>query len=150
MPSAPHGPLPQAEYEAVYAKVPRLTVEVVITSEAGVLLTRWEAGPCQGLWHIPGGTVRFGEPLTAAVARVAQREMGLEVRAGALLGYIEYPNHLGAGLDWPVGMAFRTEWATSSAGQPFARPEVAGWFSHLPEEMHDEQKAFLRAHGLAT
>jgi hypothetical protein len=40
--------------------------------------------------------------------------------------------------------------ATSSAGQPWARPEAAGWFSHLPDEMHDEQRAFLRAHGLAT
>jgi hypothetical protein len=54
MPFAPRGPLPQAEYEAVYARVPRLTVEVVIASEAGVLLTRRETGPCQGLWHIPG------------------------------------------------------------------------------------------------
>ena len=42
------GPLPQAEYEAIYAKVPRLTVEVVIKSGDGVLLTRREAGPCQG------------------------------------------------------------------------------------------------------
>jgi ADP-ribose pyrophosphatase YjhB (NUDIX family) len=150
MPSVPAGPLPQAEYEAVYARVPRLTVEVVIASEAGVLLTRREAGPCQGLWHIPGGTVRFGEPLTAAVARVAQQELGLEVRAEALLGYIEYPSHLEAGLDWPVGVAFRTELATSSTGQPVARPEVAGWFSRLPDAIHDEQKAFLRAHGLAT
>ena len=150
MPFAPWGPLPQADYEAVYAQVPRLTVEVVITSEAGVLLTRREAGPCRGLWHIPGGTVRFGEPLTAAVARVAQHELGLEVRAEALLGYIEYPSHLERGLDWPVGMAFRTVLATSSAGQPLARPEVASWFSQLPDEMHDEQKAFLRGHGLAA
>ncbi len=33
MPFAPHGPLPQAEFESVYARVPRLTVEVVIASE---------------------------------------------------------------------------------------------------------------------
>ncbi len=150
MPIAAHGPLPQAEYEAVYARVPRLTVEVVIASEAGVLLTRRETGPCQGLWHIPGGTVRFGEALTAAVSRVARHELGLEATAQELLGYIEYPSHMEAGLDWPVGMAFKTELATSSAGRPFARPEAIGWFSRLPDQMHDEQKAFLRAHGLAT
>ena len=150
MPFAPQGPLPQAEYEAVYARVPRLTVEVVIASEAGVLLTRREAGPCQGLWHIPGGTVRFGEVLTAAVARVARHELGLEATAQELLGYIEYPSHLEDGLDWPVGMSFRAELAASSTGQPFARPDVMGWFSRLPDEMHDEQKPFLRTHGLAT
>ena len=49
--------------------------------------------------------------LTAAVARVAHHELGLEATAQALLGYIEYPSHLEAGLDWPVGMAFRTELA---------------------------------------
>jgi hypothetical protein len=54
----PRAPLPQAEYEEIYAKVPRLTVEVVIVSSDGVLLARRQAGPCQGLWHI-AGTVSF-------------------------------------------------------------------------------------------
>ena len=70
--------------------------------------------------------------------------------ARELLGYIEYPSHLEAGLDWPVGMAFRAELAAASSGQPLARPEVMGWSSRLPGEMHNEQEAFLGAHGLAT
>src|SRR5579872_4825496 len=65
-------PLPQEEYNAIYARVPRLTVEVVVTSADGVLLTRRESGPCRGLWHLPGGTVRLSEPLTEAVGRVAK------------------------------------------------------------------------------
>ena len=149
MPPVARGPLPQAEYEAIYAKVPRITVEVVIKSGDGVLLTRREAGPCQGLWHIPGGTVRFGEALTDAVRRVAQQELGLEVTAELLLGYIEYPSHLARGIDWPVGIAFRAELAPSSVGQPPAGPRDAGWFLRLPDEMHEEQKGFLRDRGLA-
>jgi ADP-ribose pyrophosphatase YjhB (NUDIX family) len=148
MPYAPRGPLPQAEYESIYARVPRLTVEVVMASESGVLLTRRDAGPCQGLWHIPGGTVRFGEALTDAVRRVAQQELGLEVTAERLLGYIEYPSHLARGIDWPVGIAFRAELAPSSVGQPPAGPRDAGWFPRLPDEMHEEQKGFLRDRGL--
>ena len=146
---APRGPLPQAEYEAVFAKVPRLTVEVVITSARGVLLTQRDTGPCQGLWHIPGGTVRFGEPLTDAVRRVARQELDLEVTADRLLGYIEYPSHLARGLDWPVGMAFKAGPPPSSGDSGWALPDAAGWFAHLPDEMHDEQRRFLRAHGLA-
>ena len=106
MMSIPHGPLPQAEYEAIYAKVPRLTVEVIIASSDGILLARRKTGPCAGLWHIPGGTVRFGEPLTDAVQRVANQELGVEVTIDRVLGYIEYPSHLARGLDWPVGIAF--------------------------------------------
>ena len=28
-------------------------------------------------------------------------------------------------------------------------PERLDWFQQLPDEMHEEQKAFLRSHGLA-
>lgn len=150
MAPVPHGPLPQAEFEAIYAKVPRLTVEVVITSTEGVLLTRRQSGPCQGLWHIPGGTVRYGEPLAEAVQRVAQAELGLKVNVGQLLGYIEYPSHLARGIDWPVGIAFATELAPSSVVRARQFTGAAGWFSRLPSNMHDEQKDFLRAHNLAV
>jgi ADP-ribose pyrophosphatase YjhB (NUDIX family) len=144
-------PLPQAEYEAIFSRVPRLTVEVVITADemSGVLLSRREDGPCRGLWHIPGGTVRFGEPLTEAVRRVARQELGLEVVVGRPIGYIEYPSHLALG-DWPVGMAFLTKLVQPRAPDDATRPGRVEWFRRLPEQMHDEQKVFLRAHGLAS
>jgi ADP-ribose pyrophosphatase YjhB (NUDIX family) len=142
------GPLPQDEYEAIYAKVPRLTVEVVIASSFGVLLTVRQAGPCRGLWHIPGGTVRFGEPLTNAVERVAGQELHLEVTSGRLLGYIEYPSHLALGLDWPVGIAFLAEPVVAPGDEPLEPSGTARWFRLLPDEMHDEQRDFLKAHAL--
>lgn len=137
--SLPRGPLPQAEYEAIYARVPRLTVEVVIvTADHGVLLTLRTFGPCKGLWHIPGGTVRFGEPLVEAVARVARDELGMAVTAGQLLGYIEYPSHYENGLDCPVGLAFA---AQTTDAPPLG--EHCRWFTEPPAEMHDEQRQFL-------
>jgi ADP-ribose pyrophosphatase YjhB (NUDIX family) len=75
----PVGPLSEDEYRRIFSRVPRLTVEVVIAGERGVLLTLRESGPCRGLWHLPGGTVRFGERLTAAVQRVARDEVGVAV-----------------------------------------------------------------------
>jgi hypothetical protein len=42
------GPLPESEYRAIFQKVPRLTVEVVICSEFGVLLARRFGGPAMG------------------------------------------------------------------------------------------------------
>ena len=145
-----HEPLPQAEYEAIFSRVPRLTVEVVLTTAKaeGVLLSRRERGPCEGLWHIPGGTVRFGEPLTEAVGRVARQELGLEAVARSLIGYIEYPSHLDLG-DWPVGIAFHADLVPSGAPDAASRPGRVAWFRRLPEEMHEEQKVFLRVHGLA-
>ena len=104
------GPLPQEEFDHIFSRVPRLTVELVIASDdRGVLLALRDFGPCQGLWHLPGGTVRFGEPLVEAVKRVAQDELGVAVSAGEMLGYIEYPSHYNNGLDSPAGLTFRAD-----------------------------------------
>jgi ADP-ribose pyrophosphatase YjhB (NUDIX family) len=149
-PAFPRGPLPQADFDEIFSRVPRLTVEVVLaTADRGVLLARREFGPCQGLWHLPGGTVRFGEPAVDAVRRVASDELGVAVGVGELLGYIEYPSHYENGLDSPVGLAFRAGFADEMPDVSALRGECA-WFEVLPATMHDEQLSFLADHlGLA-
>ena len=133
-------PLPKEEFDRIFSKVPRLTVEVLITSrDRGVLLALRDVDPCRGTWNLPGGTVRFGERLVDAVTRVAADELGVSVRVGPLVGYIEYPSHYENGLDSPVGLAFRA--------QPLDQAQPRGqWFTLLPDNMHDEQKQFLLAH----
>ena len=143
------GPLPEAEFRAIFEKVLRLTVEVVVCSELGMLLARRIGGPCDGLWNLPGGTVRFAEPLTRAVHRGALDEIGAEVAIDDFLAYIEYPSHARRGLDWPVGRAFHTHLAPPEGLALAALPDRLDWFSRLPDEMHAEQRTFLRAHNLA-
>jgi len=143
------GPLPQAEYEEIFKRVPRLTAEVVVCSGSGVLLARRVGGPCDGLWNLPGGTVRFAETLVEAVHRVALDEMGADVVVDGFLGYIEYPSHASRGIDWPVGLAFRTHLALPRGDVLPSVQNRLEWFDRLPAEMHDEQRAFLGSHGLA-
>ena len=70
--------LRQDEFDRIFSTVPRLTVEVLITSEErGVLLALRDVDPCRGMWNLPGGTVRFGERLVDAVRRVAADELGI-------------------------------------------------------------------------
>jgi len=133
-------PLPKHEFDRIFSRVPRLTVEVLVTSEErGVLLALRDVDPCRGTWNLPGGTVRFGERLVDAVRRVASDELGVSVRVGALAGYIEYPSHYEHGFDSPVGLVFRA--------QPLDQAQARGqWFAVLPENMHEEQKEFLVGH----
>ena len=141
-------PLSETEFWEIYRRVPRLTVEVVVTGEHGVLLTRRAIEPCRGMWHLPGGTVRFGERLTAAVGRVARRELGIEVLESRMLGCIEYPSHYENGLDSPVGIVHLV---TRHAGilAVSAEADAHGWFRRLPAAMHAEQVRFLEESGLA-
>lgn len=142
-PTRPPGWLPEEEFLAIYRRVPRLCVEVVIaTPERGVLLMERDIPPNVGAWHIPGGTVLFGEPLVDALKRVARDELALEVTVGELIGYIEYPSHYENGLDSPVGIAFSCEIA---GGEPAdgLPPPGGGWFTRLPVGLYAEQREFL-------
>ncbi len=137
-------PLPKDEFDRIFSRVPRLTVEVLIADgDRGVLLGLRDVDPCRGTWNIAGGTVRFGEPLVDAVRRVARDELGISVSVGQLVGYIEYPSHYENGLDSPVGLVFRAQPAPGS--QP--RGE---WFRVLPDNMHEEQKRFLLEHAAVS
>lgn len=142
MPTQDH-PLSEKEFWEIYKKVPRLTVEVIVVSDDGVYLTERNIEPCKGLWHLPGGTIRFGEKLTDAVKRIAKRELGIEVKDTKMLGYIEYPSHYENGLDCPIGIVFQ---AIDYIGalHPNAEANNSGWFAALPEKMHDEQRLFLQ------
>ena len=128
-------PLPKDEFDRIFSRVPRLTVEVLITSEErGVLLALRDVDPCRGMWNLPGGTVRFGERLVEAVRRVAADELGIRVGVGPLLGYIEYPSHYDNGLDSPVGLVFSAE--------PLDQAQPQGqWFTALPENMHESRSS---------
>lgn len=139
----PPGWLPKADYDAIYSRVPRLCVEVILAApQRGVLLALRDIPPNEGAWHIPGGTVLFGESLTAAVARVARYELGLEVEAGELLGTIEYPSHYLNGLDSPIGLAYAAHACGGEAALD-ALPEGCRWFTRLPDGLYDEQREFL-------
>jgi ADP-ribose pyrophosphatase YjhB (NUDIX family) len=135
-------PLSKAEFDAIYSKVPRLTVEIIIKKDNSIYLTKRAIEPCRGQWHLPGGTVGFGEPVISAVKRVAKRELGISVDSVSNKGYIEYPSHYLNGLDSPVGLVFEVE---SYSGQIKPNREAAGhgWFKTVPENMHADQDRFL-------
>jgi len=136
-------PLSQDEFDSVYSKVPRLTIEIIIkNSEGSVFLAKRAIHPCKGQWHLPGGTVRFGELMTEALARIAERELGIKVDAAESRGYIDYPSHFRNGLDSPVGIVFEV---IRYSGTLHANEEAmnTGWFNKLPKDMHADQDKFL-------
>jgi ADP-ribose pyrophosphatase YjhB (NUDIX family) len=136
-------PLTQEEFDSIYSKVPRLTVELIVkNSEGEIYLTKRAIEPCKGQWHLPGGTVRFGEPMTVAVKRIALRELGVSVKKSNNVGYIEYPSHYNSGLDSPVGIVFEVLLYT---GELVINNESAesGWYPRIPANMHADQDVFL-------
>lgn len=148
-------PLTQEEFDRIYAKVPRLTVDIIVKSnDQSIFLSRRSidygiTASCQGVWHLPGGTLSFGETLKTAVCRIAKRELGIMVEGLSPRGYIEYPSHYLHGMDSPVGIVFEV---TKYKGKIKTNKETSdsGWFAKLPKNMHADQDTFLLRRGYLT
>ncbi|MCI0423548.1 MAG: NUDIX hydrolase, partial [Acidobacteria bacterium] len=63
-----------------YPEAPVCAVGGIVFRGSTVLLIQRAKPPAQGKWSIPGGVIRLGENLEAAVAREIREEAGLEVR----------------------------------------------------------------------
>ncbi len=138
-------PLTKEEFNNIYSKVPRLSVETLVRNEKQeVYLTRRAIEPCTE-WTVPGGTLYNGETLNDALIRVAQRELSISVSESKFIGYVEYPSHKAKGLGTLVGLVFEI---TKYSGEPKINSEASdgGWFSKLPDDMHADQDEFLLSH----
>lgn len=140
-------PLTKQEYDWIYSKVPRLSVEVLLTNERGeIYLTKRAIEPCTQ-WCVPGGTVYYGETLLEAVSRVARRELGVEVEAAHFIGYLEYRSHYRQGIDSLIALMFLVD-RFSGVPQHNDEASASGWFTELPDDLHQDLDGFLLEHGL--
>ena len=136
--------LPLKVYKHVYSIVPRLCVDLVIRSDNGIVLVKRDIPPCKGKWHLPGGTVLFGEKLEQAVERVAREETGLKVRIRKLLGVKQYSRRSAFG--HAISIVYLVERIGGKLrGNKYGRDVRI--FSKPPKNMIAEQKQMLEAMG---
>ncbi|HTY39857.1 MAG TPA: NUDIX domain-containing protein [Candidatus Paceibacterota bacterium] len=84
------GWLSDKEYDAIYSRVPRVCVDVVVHAPTGVLLAYRTLAPHKNHWHLPGGRVRFGETLAQAAERLVLEETGYRTLVGPIIGAMEF------------------------------------------------------------
>lgn len=137
-------PLSKNDFDNIYSKVPRLTVELIVKTPDGIVMTMRSIEPGIGTWHIPGGTVYFGETLHDAVHRVAKNELDVSVKIIRLLGYIEYPDLKKNGYKgWPIGIAFEVETLDGELKGSDQGEEVR-IFKKIPDNIFHDQAKFLK------
>ncbi len=138
-----NGYLPKAEFDAIFSKVPRLCVELIVRTPDGIVLTKRNIEPCKGQWHYPGGTVFFGEMVTDTVRRVAKDELGVGVKIDKLLGYKEYPKMFADGYKgWPVGIVFEVS-VVSGELKNVDQADAIGYFKSVPENTIPDHADYL-------
>ena len=79
------------------SEFPVVGVGVAVVDDGRLLLVQRSRDPGRGLWAVPGGKVRLGEPMKAAARREVLEETGLEVEIGEAVWvgeYIEDGHHI--------------------------------------------------------
>ena len=66
---------------AVYPDAPRVAVGAIVFNNNKVLLVQRGKPPAEGVWAIPGGSVKLGETLQQAAEREILEETGVTIKA---------------------------------------------------------------------
>lgn len=137
--------LPGHAFNFIYHRVPRFCVDVIIRDRRGVILVKRDIWPDHKSWNFPGGTIRQGERLDAAVRRFAWSEAGFRVNIVSCLGPIEYFRK--GRISHMVSIAYLAKPVSGKPRGSWQGKEVAFWRS-APKHTVVEQKAFLVKHHL--
>ena len=130
------------DFMSIYQRVPRLAVDVVVTTPQGFVLTKRSIEPYLGMWHIPGGTVLFKEPISHSISRVSLEELGVRVKVKKMLGIIEYFNDGGR---HTVTLCYLTTIKSGHLKGSYQGEDFA-CFKKIPPNTITEQAVFLKKH----
>jgi len=73
--------LPQEAFYFVSQLTPMINVDLLIKNKLGQTLLTWREDKFYGpAWHIPGGIIRFKEKIEDRINKVAENELGCEVK----------------------------------------------------------------------
>lgn len=136
-------PFSYEEFKTIYSKVPRLCVDLIIKTEAGLVLIERKQDGWEGMWHLPGGTVHYKEKALEAVKRIGKEELGADIGVEGFVGFIEYPTEEKIrGFGWSVSLAFLVN-SLEKLPEKNEEGESIRIFKDLPEKIVSEQKDFL-------
>lgn len=82
--------IPDDVWAEVVKHMPIPSVDLVVRCTDGILLAKRQNKPAKHEWFVPGGRIRKGEPLSEAVERVAQEELGVAVSIEDRLGAYDH------------------------------------------------------------
>jgi colanic acid biosynthesis protein WcaH len=145
--------VPEDLFAEFTARMPQVCVEVVLDTEAGILLAKRTNKPAKGEWFWPGGRLYKGEKLESAAHRVAREELGIDVaieeRLGVYAHFWETSAVAGEASRHTVNVVFRV-----TPGEPEfeivldEQHEAYRFLSERGSELHEYVQRYIDDNGL--
>jgi len=141
-----HECLTNEEYDFIFDRIPRLSIDLIITSKKGILLSLRDIDPFRGMWHLPGGTVYKDESIKEAAERIARAETGLDIKVNSCAGYIEYMHATQNNHDrHTVSIVLAASPLSEELHSDYQAQKIQ-FHSSLPDTTIAQQKKFLIEH----
>lgn len=142
----PRGGLPDAVFHFVRQVTPLLNVDLLLQCEKGALLA-WREDEYHVGWHIPGGIVRFREPLKTRINAVAEIELGAAVESDSdPCAMNEFRDHSrGHFLSLLYRCRLRTELPASRMYRGAGLPAqgALSWIQGVPADLYPAQQFYV-------
>lgn len=136
--------LTNKEYNYIFKKTARVTVDILIKDKRGVLFIKRDIRPDIGKWHLPGGTVYYKEKIVDAIKRKAKEETGLQIKIKKFLGVFEFMRQREPGNTHIVDLVFLVKPVGGKLkGDSRYGGKTLRFFRKLPKNMMAEHKKVL-------
>jgi 8-oxo-dGTP diphosphatase len=140
--------LSKEDYNKGISLMIRFCMDFAVVKDGKLLLTKRLIEPYKGMWNLPGGMVKKGEPMKEATERILTSELGLKSVSTELVGYIEYLDEklLEKGISThSVSLVFKTVLEDGELKESFQAKEFT-FFSEPPDSTIPPLKEFLQKH----
>jgi len=143
--------IPDKLYAAFLKRLPKVSVELFLETQRGVLLLRRTNEPAAGEWFYPGTRLFKGESFQSAVERLSQEELGIDVDLGPQLG--TYPHFWDTGAfdevqtTHTVNIVYRATTATPGDIELDDQHDAIRFVERPEESFNNYVNAYLRDAG---
>lgn len=132
------------EFNHVFRRTPRVTVDLVVKDKRGILLIKRGIKPDIGKWHFPGGTVYYKERIFHAVKRKAKEETGLQIEIKKFLGVLELMRWKYPGYSHIIDLVFLVEPIRGKLrGNLKYGGNIMKFFKRIPKDILPDQRKIL-------
>ncbi len=137
-------------FNYVSTLTPIVNVDLFVVNSSHQILLSWRDDPNSGTgWYVPGGCIRYREPIEERIHKTAKSELGQDVIVDSdMIGVYEIIRCKYAVRGHFISLAYRckfvSEFDTNKQKKAINEPGYLKWFNELPDNFLQAQACYKK------